>query len=128
MKKDRRNIYKHNEQNNLIYSKVYVTEGYYSELLFPNETYVECYQDNNGRVHREDGSAYISIVNGVINYEAYRIHGLEHNILGPALIWYKLGKIVCEKYYLNGIEYTNKDITDNWIDYCKNISKLEIYK
>lgn len=47
MKKDCRNIYKHNEQNNLIYSKVYVTEGYYSELLSHNESYTECYNKIN---------------------------------------------------------------------------------
>lgn len=94
------------------------------------------YSDQNGKhvLHREDGPAetryFEDTIHGtyLIYKEKYYINGILHNVNGPADILYNSsGQIYIKEYYLNGKEYNEPYIIDNWIDYCKNIDRLKIY-
>lgn len=81
----------------------------------------------NGKYHREDGAAQIFYYeDGTIEYLFYYNNGLLHNDKGAAEIYYTdddPAMIDEEGYWFNGKEYTDKNIIDNWVEFCK----LELY-
>lgn len=67
--------------------------------------------------------------NGIIEIEAYRVHGKFHNTKGPAIIYYdEDGRIEHIGFFLNDKEYLDKELTDNWVEYCDMLEKLEIFQ
>lgn len=57
---------------------------------------------------------------GEIESEQHHKAGYLHRGDGPAKIKYNEdGEIREQYYYLDGVEYEDKDITDNWEVFCK---------
>lgn len=98
------------------------------------------YFDDLRNLHREDGPARIFMNQNHIVGEFYFIAGKLHRLDGPALIHYhrdeqslirygiydplgRRSESRCE-YYLDGVEYKDKDTIENWKDFCK----LLVYK
>jgi antitoxin component YwqK of YwqJK toxin-antitoxin module len=88
-----------------VMSKTEVEKEYYES----GNVYCESYYIN-GKIHREDGPAYIWYYdNGDVAYKGYYIKGELHREDGPAIIRYhENGNVWHEYYYLNG-ERLNKE-------------------
>lgn len=81
-------------------------------------------KDNVG--HRLDGPYYTYYnIDGNIEILAYMIDGRYSNKDGPAYINYRYSLF---EYWLNGEQYHEYYIINNWIDYCEIAEKLIIYK
>lgn len=81
----------------------------------------------SGFYHRIDGPAIIMYdTYENIVYEEYRIMGTTHREDEPAVIYYSsIGSLNSPpRYFLNGEEYDDKDIIENWKEFCK----LQLYK
>lgn len=91
--------------------KEYYTNG--------NISYEIHYKDE--LIHRDNLSAIIQYCKNVnIYFETYCKEGKVHRENGPAVIYYINGKISEEIYYLlDGKQYKDKDIIDNWEVFCK---------
>ena len=89
---------------------------------YENENVEYEYYILNGKLHREDGPAYISYnENGNIKYECYYLNGKIHREDGPAFICcHENGDIHYKYYYLNGERLS----TDEW--YCKLTAKQKV--
>ncbi len=68
-----------------------------------------CFYDENNKLHREDGPAFICF--GL--YETFFFHGIKHREDGPAQIWSDGG----EAWYYNGkfIDVNSQEEFEQWL-------------
>lgn len=88
-----------------LYYEIYTKE--YGKLTIALD---EMYNNESNYIkltwHRENGPAKIRYEAGRIVSEEYFVNDVRHNLGGPACINYdKSGKIINEKYYVDGVLY-----------------------
>lgn len=95
---------------------------YYDNIHYINRSwnkYSEGYY-KDGELHRENLPALIYYHSlGQINHEHYFKAGRHHREDGPAWLCYITENKTSKRYFLNDVEYTDKDIIDNWKEFCK---------
>jgi hypothetical protein len=62
----------------------------------------ETWLDAQGKPHRNGGPAISLVVNGAMEFEEWRQHGVMHRDDGPAL-FQKRGCVIVEDWYRNGV-------------------------
>lgn len=99
-------------------------------IHYDNGFIEEQFFDEWAQPHREDNlPQFTRTLYGKIYTQLYKVHYKYHNEIGPAVIFYNQSTEEYENgYYLNDVVYTEKWQTDNWVDFCKHIKQLEVFK
>ena len=90
---------------------------------------VHCYY-KNGKLHREDGPAYLSSLTRYNREELWFFEGKLHRLDGPAVKAYRSTLLVSTKYFLDGRRYNQEsDYISALLSYrLKSILENNLYE